>query len=31
MPPPEDELSGDELEKGENEGDEPQDGINEGK
>merc|ERR1712142_410363 len=29
MPPPEDELSGDELEKGENEGDEPQDGINE--
>ena len=31
MPPQEDELSGDELEKGENEGDEPQDGINEGK
>ena len=31
MPPPEEEVSGDEMEKGENEGEEPQDAINEGK
>ena len=30
MPPAEDEVSGDEMEKGENEGDEAQDAINEG-